>query len=68
MSRETHESLYRTYTDDSLKRRLEYYALWTIPSVFPKDETVVPNGNAQIEHDYQSIGALMVNRLRVLNP
>ena len=63
MSRETHESLYRTYTDDSLKRRLEYYALWTIPSVFPKDETVVPNGNAQIEHDYQSIGALMVNRL-----
>ena len=63
MSRETYESLYRTYTDDSLKRRLEYYALWTIPSVFPKDETVVPNGNAQIEHDYQSIGALMVNRL-----
>ena len=63
MSRETHESLYRTYTDDSLKRRLEYYALWTIPSVFPKNETVVPNGNAQIEHDYQSIGALMVNRL-----
>lgn len=63
MSRETYESLYRTYTDDSLKRRLEYYALWTIPSVFPKNETVVPNGNAQIEHDYQSIGALMVNRL-----
>ena len=63
MSRETHESLYRTYTDDSLKRRLEYYALWTIPSVFPKNETVVPNGNSQIEHDYQSIGALMVNRL-----
>lgn len=63
MSEETYESLYRTYTDDSLKRRLEYYALWTIPSVFPKNETHVPNGNAQIEHDYQSVGALMVNRL-----
>ena len=63
MSKDTHESLYRKYTDDSLKRKLEYYALWTIPSTFPKNETSVPNGNADIEHDYQSVGAMLVNRL-----
>ena len=63
MSKDTYESLYRKYTDDSLKRKLEYYALWTIPSTFPKNETSVPNGNADIEHDYQSVGAMLVNRL-----
>ena len=63
MSKETLESLYRKYTDDTLKQKLEYYALWTIPSVFPKDSTHVPNGNAVIEHDYQSVGAMLVNRL-----
>lgn len=63
MSKETLESLYRKYTDDTLKQKLEYYALWTIPSVFPKDSTQVPNGNSVIEHDYQSVGAMLVNRL-----
>lgn len=63
MSKDTHESLYTTYRDDSLLRKLEYYALWTIPSTFPKDATTVQNGNAEIEHDYQSIGAMHTNRL-----
>lgn len=63
MSRELLSALYRKYTDDALKQRLEYYALWTIPSVFPKDSAKVPNGNAIIEHDYQSVGSMLVNRL-----
>ncbi|CAL1776833.1 head-tail adaptor [Acinetobacter phage vB_AbaP_Tama] len=59
----TIRALYDEYTDDSLKTRLEMYALWTLPSVFPTGEITVDNGNAEIEHDYQSVGAYLVNRL-----
>lgn len=59
----TIRSLYDTYTDDALKTRLEMYALWTLPSVFPTGDFTKDNGNAEIEHDYQSVGAMLVNRL-----
>ena len=56
--------LFTKYRDDALLTRIEAYALWTIPSVFPKgDRAVSYNDNALIEYDYQSIGAGLVNRL-----
>lgn len=57
-------SLFTRYRDDALLTRIETYALWTIPSVFPKGERqVYANHNEVIEYDYQSIGAGLVNRL-----
>lgn len=58
-------SLFHQYRDDGLLDRIETYALWTIPSVFPRDEHTFYNANKNrtIEYDYQSIGALLVNRL-----
>lgn len=53
----TLESLYREYADDSLLARLEEYAIWTIPSVFPRDGRIGVNQNTPIEYDMQSIGA-----------
>lgn len=56
-------TLYNKYRDDSLLAKLETYALWTIPSVFPRDVDGGSFHNAQIEYDCQSKGALSVNRL-----
>ena len=56
-------ALFNEYGDSSLLERLELYALWTISSVFPSAENRRDKGNAVIEHDYQSVGALLVNRL-----
>lgn len=56
-------ALYLEYVDSSLLERLELYAIWTIPSVFPSKCNQRAKGNALIEHDYQSVGALLVNRL-----
>lgn len=56
-------ALFKEYGDSSLLERLELYALWTISSVFPSAENRRDKGNAVIEHDYQSVGALLVNRL-----
>lgn len=53
----TLEALYRQYADDSLLARLEEYAMWTIPSVFPRDGRIGVNQNTPIEYDMQSIGA-----------
>ena len=60
----TTQSLYSTYEDSALLAKLETYAVWTIPSVFPKDTSKAGNyGNATIEHDYQSKGSELVNNL-----
>lgn len=56
-------ALYKRLEDSQLLERLECYSLWTIPSVFPSATNIKENGNALIEHDYQSTGALLVNRL-----
>lgn len=58
-------SLFQQYQDTGLLDRIETYALWTIPSVFPQCGNTMfsTNTNATIEYDYQSIGALLVNRL-----
>lgn len=56
-------ALFEEYGDSSLLDRLELYAIWTIPMVFPADCNRRDKGNAIIEHDYQSIGALLVNHL-----
>ena len=56
-------ALFTEYGDSSLLDRLELYAIWTISSVFPSQCNRRDKGNAVIEHDYQSVGALLVNRL-----
>lgn len=59
----TLKSLFSKYRDDALLNKLEQYAQWTIPSVFPKDVDAAKYRNADIEYDCQSKGALVVNRL-----
>lgn len=57
------EALYDQYKDIDLIKRCEKYALWTLPALFPKDWVRKGNtsGNIEVEHDYQSVGALLVN-------
>lgn len=57
------KTLFNKYQDTNLLNKLENYALWTIPSVFPKDEYFGNYQNKQIEYDCQSIGAGLVFRL-----
>lgn len=61
----TIESLFNKYRDDSLLERIKTYSQWTIPSVFPHTmhQPRVAGHNNTIEYDYQSTGALLVNRL-----
>lgn len=60
----TLSDLYSEFEDTNLKSKLELYALWTIPSVFPEESASYnKTGNAEIKHDYQSIGARLVNTL-----
>ena len=59
---DNYSTLFNNYKDDSFLKKLENYSLWTIPSVFPQDETI-SKGNQSIEHDYQSYGAMLVNNL-----
>ena len=58
-------SMYEDFRDTALEKRLETYALWTIPSVFPENcsERHHQNGNSEIRHDYQSTGSRLVNTL-----
>jgi len=60
---QTSKALYDKYTDIDLIKRCEKYALWTLPAIFPKDWVRKGNtsGNIPVEHDYQSVGALLVN-------
>jgi hypothetical protein len=57
------EALYNEYRDDAMVLELESYAVWTIPSVFPRLRLGKTRQNHRIEHDYQSMGALLVNNL-----
>lgn len=59
-----YKSLYEKYEDSRTMLKLKNYALWTIPGAFPditKESDM--KGNVQVEHDYQSIGAILVNYL-----
>lgn len=58
-----YESLYRDYEDSKLISKYANYALWTTPGAFPEMQTAKTRGNYDIEHDYQSVGALLVNSL-----
>lgn len=59
----TIEALWREYYDDKLISDCEKYALWTMPSLFPMRwmRAANQNGNIPVEHDYQSVGAMLVN-------
>lgn len=59
-----YESLYNEYEDTRSLLKLKNYALWTIPGAFPDIYMDLDaKGNTPIEHDYQSIGAVLVNFL-----
>jgi len=61
---QTHESLYKKYEDTRSLLKMKTYALWTVPGAFPEiDKDHDMKGNMPIEHDYQSIGAVLVNFL-----
>lgn len=59
-----YKSLYEKYEDSRTLLKLKNYALWTIPGAFPDvHHEQDMKGNVQVEHDYQSIGATLVNYL-----
>ena len=58
----TAESDFNRYQDDALIHRCSDYARWTLPSVFP-EFLHVGTGNQIVQYDYQSMGAMLVNRL-----
>lgn len=59
-----YKSLYLKYEDSRTLLKLKNYALWTIPGAFPDiNRESDMKGNVQVEHDYQSIGAILVNYL-----
>mgnify|MGYP005991786659 CR=1 FL=1 len=61
---EKYEGLFTKYQDSRSLTKLKTYALWTVPSAFPETEADTDSiGNTPIEHDYQSIGAVLVNFL-----
>mgnify|MGYP006974166503 CR=1 FL=1 len=57
----TAESDFNRYQDDALIHRCSDYARWTLPSVFP-EFLHVGTGNQIVQYDYQSMGAMLVNR------
>ena len=57
------QSLYEEYQDSRLVLKYETYATWTIPSAFPDNYLQGNKGNMDVKHDYQSMGALLVNFL-----
>jgi hypothetical protein len=59
----SYSGLYSSYEDTRQIRKYENYALWTIPSAFPDNFDFSNKFNADVEHDYQSIGAMLVNTL-----
>lgn len=64
MNKSTHASLYEEYKDGRTLDKLQKYALWTIPGAFPDTgQNRDLKGDMSIEHDYQSIGAILVNYL-----
>ena len=59
----TAEGLWQELRDDALVARSADYARWTIPAVFPEQPNFQKSGNQIIEYDYQSMGAMLVNKL-----
>jgi len=57
-----HEELWTSYRDEAALARYEDYAVWTVPSVFPRQLDNV-NVLAELEHDYQSDIGQMVTSL-----
>lgn len=64
MQQEKLATLFKRYQDDAYLNQLTEYAKWTVPSLFPRNyDGRSQYGNQPIEHDYQSLGALLVNRM-----
>lgn len=58
------QGLYAKYEDTQQKRNWKNYALWTLPYVFPDVvQSSNTEGNQDVQHDYQSTGARLVNHL-----
>lgn len=57
------KSLFQKYRDIRLIKKYEQYAKWTVASVFREDYKSDLKGNAILQRDFQSMGAMLVNSL-----
>lgn len=63
MAKVSHKALFEKLRDSTVINRNRLYAHWTLPKLMA-DFTEIRNSNkANIERDYQEIGALLVNNL-----
>lgn len=72
MARVSHKALFDRLRDTNVITRATQYAHWTLPQLMA-DYTQLREGSANVERDYQEIGAILVNNLstklaRVLFP
>lgn len=62
VTRESYESLYKKYQDDSAILRNEKYAKWSLPTIFA-DPDMRSGRQVSVQRDYQSVGAMLTNNL-----
>lgn len=53
--------LWQEYRDESIVRKCEQFATYTLPGMFV--DPLLGNSTQTIQHDFQSVGALLVNNL-----
>lgn len=64
MSKVSHEALYQKLQDSYIIDKCEQYAHWTLPQLMADfAEIRSSGGRANVERDYQSVGALLTNHL-----
>ena len=61
MNSVTYKQLFQRYRNDGLLNKHEKYAYWTVPSVFTVESDPGVGGNIDVQHDFQSLGAILVN-------
>jgi hypothetical protein len=63
-TKESYESLYQKYRDDSAILRNEKYAYWSLPTVFADPDVNYNRGKQNpVRRDFQSVGAILTNQL-----
>lgn len=59
----SHESLWNQYRDEAAVSRAEHFAKYTAPALMVDSLDKVGREQASVEHDFQSVGALLLNNL-----
>lgn len=62
MAKVSHKALFEKLRDTSVIARAVQYAHWTLPQLMA-DYTQLRTGSADVERDYQEIGAILTNHL-----